>query len=70
MKHLFFSLLCFVGLSAMAQETISENIGKLFKTELKKENIKFLEVQKDLAQMRVLQLIDFIDFTGLIGIKN
>ncbi|WP_304144591.1 serine hydrolase [Mesoflavibacter zeaxanthinifaciens] len=40
MKHLFFSLLCFVGLSAMAQETISENIGKLFKTELKKENIK------------------------------
>lgn len=40
MKHLFFSLLCFVGLSAMAQESISVNIEKLFKTELEKENIK------------------------------
>lgn len=40
MRNILLGLLCFVGLSAIAQDTISENIEKLFKTELKKENIK------------------------------
>ncbi|MDG4716550.1 serine hydrolase domain-containing protein [Winogradskyella marincola] len=40
MRNILLGLLCFVGLSAIAQDTISESIEKLFKTELEKENIK------------------------------
>lgn len=40
MKHILLIFLCFVGLSAIAQDEISANIEKLFKSEIKKENIK------------------------------
>ncbi|MBB3122748.1 CubicO group peptidase (beta-lactamase class C family) [Mesoflavibacter sabulilitoris] len=40
MKHLFFSLLFFIGFSAISQQSIETTIEERFKTELEKENIK------------------------------
>lgn len=40
MKHILLGLIYFVGLSAIAQQSIGKAIEQRFKTELKKENIK------------------------------